>query len=171
MPDLSPEAEQQLAARIAAGDRAARDEIICRHRWVVDRLARFHRGWHHADAVGDGTVELVHCANRFRPGQGTFADFCKAPIRRAMNRGWRRRQRERGFCGLDDLPEYRLAEPPEREQPDIAVAMATALTEAERAAIRRKYGVGAERRRVSERTGLVGRAERKLRDAIEQKGA
>ena len=165
---LKESEEQELAARIAAGDRAARDELVQRNIGLVHSLARRrHRGREYEDAIGDGLLELVHCANRFRPGTGRFPDQAVPAISRAMQRK-RRHRIEDGYLGLGSISEPVSAG---RREPsvDVDAVLAEVLTEPERRAVRRWYGLEGKRQFPVGFEDELRSGEEKLRDLL--KGA
>lgn len=155
---LTESEEQSLAARIVAGDKAARDELIMRHANLVHQVSGRLPWRYRADAVGEGMLALVHAANAFRPGMGRFADIASTVIRRAV----RRRLRATKAESISMLPSsLHPTTPGHRERPDRAVlrAVALRLTEDERDVLRGRHkGEPARRTR--------RRAEAKLRDEL-----
>ena len=79
---LAPEEEKALLAQMAAGDRAARDELICRNlRLVVYLSKKFESsGVPPEDLVSIGTIGLIKAVNTFTPGRNiklaTYASRC-----------------------------------------------------------------------------------------------
>ena len=79
---LAPEEERALLAQMAAGDRAARDELICRNlRLVVYLSKKFESsGVPPEDLVSIGTIGLIKAVNTFTPGRNiklaTYASRC-----------------------------------------------------------------------------------------------
>jgi RNA polymerase primary sigma factor len=73
---LSSEEERGLAARIAAGDREARNALVQANLGLVALVARSYLGlglmWE--DLVGEGNLGLIRAAEAFVPGFGTR--FC-----------------------------------------------------------------------------------------------
>jgi RNA polymerase sigma factor (sigma-70 family) len=96
---LSAERERELAARIIAGDGAARDELILGNRKLAEYFAaKFLKlRWHDVpleDLAQEGTIGLIQAAERYDPAQhgtrfSTYAFFwIRARIRSAcMNQG------------------------------------------------------------------------------------
>ena len=66
---LSPEAEKALLAQMAAGDRAARDELICHNLRLVVYLSKKYEssGVPPEDLVSIGTIGLIKAVNTFTP--------------------------------------------------------------------------------------------------------
>ena len=79
---LAPEEEKALLAQMAAGDHAARDELICRNlRLVVYLSKKFESsGVPPEDLVSIGTIGLIKAVNTFTPGRNiklaTYASRC-----------------------------------------------------------------------------------------------
>ena len=79
---LSPEAEKALLAQMAAGDRAARDELICHNLRLVVYLSKKYEssGVPPEDLVSIGTVGLIKAVNTFTPERNiklaTYASRC-----------------------------------------------------------------------------------------------
>lgn len=79
---LAPEEEKALLAQMAAGDRAARDELICRNlRLVVYLSKKFESsGVPPEDLVSIGTIGLIKAVNTFdstrRARFSTYASRC-----------------------------------------------------------------------------------------------
>ena len=79
---LSPEEEKALLAQMAAGDRAARDELICHNLRLVVYLAKKYEssGVPPEDLVSIGTIGLIKAVNTFTPARNiklaTYASRC-----------------------------------------------------------------------------------------------
>ena len=79
---LTPEAEKALLARMAAGDRAARDELICHNlRLVVYIARRFENtGVNIEDLISIGTIGLIKAVGTYRSDKNiklaTYASRC-----------------------------------------------------------------------------------------------
>ena len=79
---LTPEAEKALLARMAAGDRAARDELICHNLRLVVYLSKKYEssGVLPEDLVSIGTIGLIKAVNTFTPERNiklaTYASRC-----------------------------------------------------------------------------------------------
>ena len=79
---LTPEAEKALLARMAAGDRAARDELICHNLRLVVYLSKKYEssGVPPEDLVSIGTIGLIKAVNTFTPERNiklaTYASRC-----------------------------------------------------------------------------------------------
>ena len=79
---LAPEEEKALLARMAAGDRAARDELICRNLRLVVYLSKKYEssGVPPEDLVSIGTIGLIKAVNTFTPARNiklaTYASRC-----------------------------------------------------------------------------------------------
>ena len=100
---LSPEAEKALLAQMAAGDRAARDELICHNLRLVVYLSKKYEssGVPPEDLVSIGTIGLIKAVNTFTPerniklalgtdenqvGQRLEQDAERAVLRRSVER-------------------------------------------------------------------------------------
>ncbi len=88
---LSTEQEKELAARIAAGDREARDRMVQANLGLVFRIARdfLGRGLELDDLVAEGNIGLIHGVEEFDPSRGarfsTYASYwIKHTIRHAL---------------------------------------------------------------------------------------
>ena len=79
---LAPEEEKALLARMAAGDRGARDELICRNLRLVVYLSKKYEssGVPPEDLVSIGTIGLIKAVNTFTPARNiklaTYASRC-----------------------------------------------------------------------------------------------
>ena len=79
---LSPEAEKALLAQMAAGDSAARDELICHNLRLVVYLSKKYEssGVPPEDLVSIGTIGLIKAVNTFTPERNiklaTYASRC-----------------------------------------------------------------------------------------------
>jgi RNA polymerase sigma-B factor len=76
--------DEQLASAAQAGDRAAREALIMRHRGIVPRLARQFRsaGFPFEDLIQAGTIGLILAVDRFDPDRGVrFATYAAALVR------------------------------------------------------------------------------------------
>ena len=79
---LAPEEEKALLARMAAGDREARDELICRNLRLVVYLSKKYEssGVPPEDLVSIGTIGLIKAVNTFTPARNiklaTYASRC-----------------------------------------------------------------------------------------------
>jgi RNA polymerase primary sigma factor len=84
---LTAEQEHRLAAAVAAGDLAARDELVRRNLGLVRVIARSYagRGLEPDDLVGEGTLGLIRAAVGFDPAFGTrFSTYAAHWIRQAI---------------------------------------------------------------------------------------
>ena len=81
-PPLAPEQEKALLAQMAAGDRAARDELITRNLRLVVYLAKKYEnsGVPSEDLISIGTIGLIKAVNTFTPARNiklaTYASRC-----------------------------------------------------------------------------------------------
>ncbi len=79
---LTPEEERDLLDRMAAGERAARDELICHNLRLVVYLSRKFEssGVPSEDLVSIGTIGLIKAVNTFTPARNiklvTYASRC-----------------------------------------------------------------------------------------------
>jgi RNA polymerase primary sigma factor len=92
-PLLSAEEERELAYRIAAGDRDARDRMIRANLRLVVKIARAYcrRGLELQDLIEEGNLGLLRAVQKFDPARNTrfstYASFwIKQAIRRALLR-------------------------------------------------------------------------------------
>jgi len=89
---LDTAGEADLGRRIRAGDRAARDRLVCSNLRLVVHVAkryRSRRGLSFMDLIQEGNVGLLRAAERWNPDQATrfstYAAFwIRAHIRRAL---------------------------------------------------------------------------------------
>lgn len=136
--------EESLAPMIERGDLGARDLLAMSHRPLAVRCARRWRGHLPADeAIGEAMVALVEAANRFRPGIGRFATLASIIIRKRLRAACQKWKAARLSRGLAAEPESRSQD--ERPNPAVSAvrrAMAVALDEGERAAVRRAVRLG-----------------------------
>jgi RNA polymerase primary sigma factor len=89
VPLLDAEEERQLAARIATGDREARDQLVRAHLYLVIRIARRYigRGLGLQDLIEEGNVGLLRAVPRFDPTRGVrFYIYATFWIRQAIRR-------------------------------------------------------------------------------------
>ena len=81
-PPLTPEQEKDLLARMAAGDAAARDELITHNLRLVVYLAKKYEssGVPAEDMISIGTIGLIKAVNTFTPERSiklaTYASRC-----------------------------------------------------------------------------------------------
>jgi RNA polymerase sigma-B factor len=81
---LSHASDEQLADAAQAGDRAAREALIMRHRRLVPQVARSFRsaGFPFEDLLQAGTIGLILAVDRFDSERGVrFATYASALIR------------------------------------------------------------------------------------------
>jgi RNA polymerase primary sigma factor len=127
-PGLSRREESVLAARVAAGDREARDRLVEANLGLVVTIARRYLGRRLEldDLIGEGNLGLIQAAEGFDPRLGTrFSTFAAICIRRAIGRAlthtssmirlpgkivgllmeWRRAERALG-CELGRAPSF-----------------------------------------------------------------
>lgn len=93
VPILTDAEENQLAKRVAAGDRAAREQMICANLRFVVKIAKKYAGCGLAieDLIAEGNIGLMRAVDRFKPDDGckltTYAVYwIKCFIRRALAR-------------------------------------------------------------------------------------
>ena len=74
-PPLTPEQEKVLLSRMAAGDAAARDDLITHNLRLVVYLAKKYEssGVPAEDMISIGTIGLIKAVNTFTPERSTFA--------------------------------------------------------------------------------------------------
>ncbi|MGN0661673.1 MAG: sigma-70 family RNA polymerase sigma factor [Faecalibacterium sp.] len=81
-PPLTPEQEKELLARMAAGERAARDDLITHNLRLVVYLAKKYEnsGVPSEDLISIGTIGLIKAVNTFTPERNiklaTYASRC-----------------------------------------------------------------------------------------------
>ena len=81
-PPLTPEQEKVLLARMAAGDAAARDDLITHNLRLVVYLAKKYEssGVPAEDMISIGTIGLIKAVNTFTPERSiklaTYASRC-----------------------------------------------------------------------------------------------
>ena len=81
-PPLTPEEEKALLARMMAGDRAARDDLITHNLRLVVYLAKKYEntGVPAEDMISIGTIGLIKAVNTFRPDRNiklaTYSSRC-----------------------------------------------------------------------------------------------
>ena len=84
IPELAPEDTWSLAWLSWSGDRAARQELIERHLWLVVELAeRLRPGdlLRMPRLVVDGNRALIEAAERYRPWQdGDFSEYAREAL-------------------------------------------------------------------------------------------
>ncbi len=87
IPPLSEEEEQELARRMRAGDRAARDRLILSHLRLVVSIAREYgdTGMDLLDMIQEGNLGLIEAVNRFDPQRGfRLSTYARWWIRQAI---------------------------------------------------------------------------------------
>ena len=109
-PPLTPEQEKALLARMMAGDRAARDDLITHNLRLVVYLAKKYEntGVPAEDMISIGTIGLIKGISTFKPEKGarlaTYAARCveNAILSQRNNRRLRWRNgcllRQNGTC-------------------------------------------------------------------------
>lgn len=89
VPLLSPADESSLAARIAQGDAAARDQMICANLRLVVKIAHDYsgRGLALEDLVEEGNIGLMRAVAKFRASKGAkLSTYAAWWIKQAMGR-------------------------------------------------------------------------------------
>lgn len=89
---LSVDEQAELARRVAAGDRSARDEMVSANLPLVGYWARKYqgRGVDLADLVQEGTIGLIHAVERFDWRRGfRFSTYASWWIRQSLQRSVR----------------------------------------------------------------------------------
>jgi RNA polymerase primary sigma factor len=89
VPLLTAAEERELARRVAAGDRAARDHLIRANLRLVVNIARGYcgRGLDLMDLVSEGNVGLIRAAEKFEVARDIrFSTYATYAIRRAIVR-------------------------------------------------------------------------------------
>ncbi|MBN4069787.1 sigma-70 family RNA polymerase sigma factor [bacterium AH-315-G05] len=70
-PKLTREEERALSIRIENGDKAARDEFICRHIWLVKHFARKLFGnFHQEDLIQAGIIAMIETLDKVHNYRG-----------------------------------------------------------------------------------------------------
>jgi RNA polymerase primary sigma factor len=89
VPLLTAAEERELARRVAAGDRAARDHLVRANLRLVVNIARGYcgRGLDLMDLVSEGNVGLIRAADKFEVARNIrFTTYATYAIRRAIVR-------------------------------------------------------------------------------------
>jgi DNA-directed RNA polymerase sigma subunit (sigma70/sigma32) len=89
IPELAPEDARSLAWLSWSGDRAARQELIERHLWLVVEMAERLRpgGAAQGDLIAEGNVALVRAAEAYRPWQdGEFGAYAEEFLLREIGK-------------------------------------------------------------------------------------
>ncbi len=79
--------DEQLCARVAAGDRGAEEALVLRHTRLVRMCARpfFLAGGDSEDLIQEGMLGLLAAIREFRPDRGArFATYAQVCIRRRI---------------------------------------------------------------------------------------
>jgi RNA polymerase primary sigma factor len=87
---LTPREENELAARIRRGDRAAREKMIKSNLRLVVHIARQyeHLGLPLLDLINEGNIGLMKAVERFNPAKGAkFSTYAALWIKQAIRRG------------------------------------------------------------------------------------
>jgi RNA polymerase primary sigma factor len=140
--------ESRLTRRIAAGDQAAKDEMVKANLGLVRAIARRYQGLGvpFEDLVQEGTVGLIRAIDRFDHERGVkFSTFAVWWIRRAL---------------ADAMTSARVIRVPAQASRRLA-----AVQQAESELRRRRPGEAATADAIAERTGLSPRRVQTLREA------
>jgi DNA-directed RNA polymerase sigma subunit (sigma70/sigma32) len=89
IPELAPEDARSLGWLSWSGDRAARQELIERHLWLVVEMAERIRpgAGAQADLITEGNVALVRAAEVYRPWQdGEFGCYAEEFLLREIGK-------------------------------------------------------------------------------------
>lgn len=125
--------DAQLVRSAQAGDTAAREALILRHRRLVPRIARAFRsaGFPHEDLVQAGTVGLILAVDRFDPDRGVrFPTYACALIRGELQH----LLRDQGWAVRVPRPVQELGLAATREEGRLSQAQGAPATVAEIAA-------------------------------------
>ena len=107
-PPLTPEQEKALLARMAAGDAAARDDLITHNLRLVVYLAKKYEssGVPAEDMISIGTIGLIKAVNTFTPDRSiklaTYASRC---IENEIRMQFRRNRKTGGTVSLQEALE------------------------------------------------------------------
>lgn len=107
-PPLTPEEEKTLLARMMAGDRAARDDLITHNLRLVVYLAKKYEntGVPAEDMISIGTIGLIKAVNTFKADKGirlaTYASRC---IENEILMYFRRTKKLQGEVSLNEAIE------------------------------------------------------------------
>lgn len=88
-PLLTAEEERELALKVRAGDKAARERMICANIKLVLLWAPKYKseGFDVEDCLSSGMVGLIHAVDRFDPDKGyRFSTYAKTSIWREVHR-------------------------------------------------------------------------------------
>ncbi len=86
---LTAEQERELAIRIKAGDRDARNQLVEANLRLVVNMARLYngKGWHIDDLIEEGNLGLIKAADNYNISEGTrFSTYASYWINQAMHR-------------------------------------------------------------------------------------
>lgn len=94
-PPLTPEEEKTLLARMMAGDRAARDDLITHNLRLVVYLAKKYEntGVPAEDMISIGTIGLIKGISTFKPEKGArLATYAARCVENAILSQWNKRR-------------------------------------------------------------------------------
>lgn len=88
---LTPEEERQLVARIAQGDKKAKEQFINANLRLVIYVAKQYSRYVNAsidlsDLIAEGNIGLITAVNKYDPNQGRFSTYATFWIKQSMLR-------------------------------------------------------------------------------------
>lgn len=170
-PPLTPEEEKTLLARMMAGDRAARDDLITHNLRLVVYLAKKYEntGVPAEDMISIGTIGLIKAVDTFDPARASkFASYASRCIENELRMELRKIRREGAAVSLqeplesgsgqltlaDTLPDDTVMEDDCERRADAARLrrLVDTLPVRERALLQLRYGLGGERPATQQQT-------------------
>lgn len=170
-PPLTPEEEKTLLARMMAGDRAARDDLITHNLRLVVYLAKKYEntGVPAEDMISIGTIGLIKAVDTFDPARASkFASYASRCIENELRMELRKIRREGAAVSLqeplesgsgqltlaDTLPDDTVMEDDCERRADAARLrrLVDTLPARERALLQLRYGLGGERPATQQQT-------------------
>ena len=170
LPPLTPEQEKALLARMMAGDRAARDDLITHNLRLVVYLAKKYEntGVPAEDMISIGTIGLIKAVDTFDPARASkFASYASRCIENELRMELRKIRREGAAVSLqeplesgsgqltlaDTLPDDTVMEDDCERRADAArLRRLDTLPARERALLQLRYGLGGERPATQQQT-------------------
>ena len=197
-PPLTPEQEKVLLARMAAGDAAARDDLITHNLRLVVYLAKKYEssGVPAEDMISIGTIGLIKGISTFKPEKGArLATYAARCVENEILMYFRSRKKLQGEVSLSDsietdqdgndlmlmdvvgVDDTMLSDLQDREDSVLVRRLVReCLTEREREIVTLRYGLGGRmprtQREIAKKLGIsrsyVSRIEKRALEKLEE---